>query len=224
MYIYISVINGAHTMRERETMNILIVCEESQSVLENMRKQGHNAYSCDLYSSSHDDVSLHRYHLKGDLFYHFDNPPKSVSKWGMVIAFPPCTYLTVSGNRWMHDKTRFPNRQKDRLDALNFVKRIWSLDCPRIAIENPVGVLSTQWMRPTQYVQPYEYGHTISKKTCLWLKGLNPLEPTDIQECDKEKSKAWYTSALNEKTSEARRKARSKTFQGIAEAMASQWS
>ena len=188
-----------------------------------MRKQGHNAYSCDLYDSSHDDVSLHRYHLVGDLFHYFDNPPKGAESWDMIIAFPPCTYLTCSGNRWMNDE-RFPNRQNDRLDAIEFVKRIWSLDCPKIAIENPIGVLSTQWMKPTQYIQPFEYGHTISKKTCLWLKGLSSLEPTDERVCDKKASKQWYTSALNEKTSEARRKARSKTFHGIACAMATQWS
>ena len=187
-----------------------------------MRKQGHNAYSCDLYESSHEDESLHEYHLRGDLFHFFNNPPKGVDKWDMIIAFPPCTYLTVSGNRWFNDE-RFPNRQKDRLDALKFVKRIWELDCAKIAIENPIGVLSTHWMKPTQYVQPYEFGHTISKKTCLWLKGLNPLEPTDERVCDREASKKWYVSALNEKSAEARRKARSKTFQGIAQAMASQW-
>ena len=204
-------------------MNVLVACEESQSVTQHMRMRGHNAFSCDLYSSSHADESLHQYHLVGDLFYHFNNPPKSVSKWDMIIAFPPCTFLTVSGNRWMHDE-RFPNRQNDRLDALNFVKKIWELECERIAIENPIGVLSTQWMKPTQYIQPYEYGHTISKKTCLWLKGLSSLEPTDIRQCDREASKRWYVSALNEKSAEARRKARSKTFQGVAEAMSLQWS
>ena len=204
-------------------MKILVGCEESQSVTQHMRKQGHDAHSCDLYSSSHDDESLHQYHLQGDLFYHFDNPPQGVDQWDMVVAFPPCTYLAVSGNRWMHDE-RFPNRQNDRLDAIRFVERIWSLDCERICIENPIGVLSTQWRRPTQYIQPYEYGHTISKKTCLWLRGLNPLEPTDIRECDREASKQWYTSALNEKSAEARRKVRSKTFKGIAEAMSQQWS
>lgn len=203
-------------------MNVLIACEESQRVTEYMRAQGHNAYSCDLYASSHEDTNLHQYHLQGCLFYHFDNPPKNVKSWDMIIAFPPCTYLTVSGNRWMHD-SRYPNRQNDRHDAIKFVKRIWELDCEKIAIENPIGVLSTQWKRPTQYVQPYEYGHVISKKTCLWLKGLNPLKPTDIREVDRDASKAWYVSALNEKSAEARRKARSKTFEGIAQAMANQW-
>jgi hypothetical protein len=153
-------------------------------------------------------------------------------KWDMIIAFPPCTYLTVTGNRWFNYEKygdKAIQRMLDRNDAIKFFMRIANADCDRIAIENPVGVMSTQWRKPDQIIQPYQYGDAYEKRTCLWLKGLPMLSPTKIVETpDRIQFKSgktmakWYVEAGN-LSKEQRALVRSKTFPGIAKAMAEQW-
>lgn len=150
----------------------------------------------------------------------------------MIIAFPPCTYLTVTGNRWFNVERygeKAIQRHKDREDAVKFFMSIANADCPRIAIENPVGVMSTIWRKPDQIIQPYEFGDPFEKKTCLWLKGLPSLVPTDIvapparREFKSGKTMpAWYADAFKLPPKE-RSIMRSKTFPGVAKAMANQW-
>ena len=203
-------------------MKILVACEESQAVTIELRKLGHEAYSCDIEpcSGGHPE-----WHLQTDVV------PLLKEKWDMIIAFPPCTYLTVTGNKWFKPeyKDRFPTRKQDRHNAIEFFMLIANADCPRIAIENPVGIMSTVYRKPNQIIQPWQFGHEESKKTCLWLKGLPNLEPSKIVEpvvhiC---KSGAgneprWHMETLKLPAAE-RSKARSKTFPGIARAMATQW-
>lgn len=204
-------------------MKILLACEESQAVTIEMRRLGHEAYSCDILpcSGGHPE-----WHIQGDV--------KDVLKrhWDMIIAFPPCTYLTVTGNRWFNvDKygEKAVQRYKDRDDAVEFFKLFANHPCEKIAIENPVGVMSTEFRKPDQIIQPYQFGDPFEKKTCLWLKGLDKLQPTNIvspPERTKFKSgktmPSWYADAIK-LPKEERSKVRSKTFPGIAKAMASQW-
>ena len=220
-------------------MRILVACEESQAVTIELRKLGHEAFSCDLLpcSGGHPE-----WHYQQDLFDVIDRG------WDMMIAFPPCTYLAVSGARWMYnpeDKDldfkdrrphpKHPNRREQQADALSFVKRLMDADIPKIAIENPIGVISSMVRKPNQIVQPYFFGDEASKSTCLWLKGLPNLEPTDMvgkgeyfeflsKKGVKKRMPMWYYKALqNAKTSAERSTLRSKTFPGIAKAMATQW-
>jgi site-specific DNA-cytosine methylase len=204
-------------------MKVLVACEESQAVTKELRKRGHEAYSCDLLPES-----------GGHPEWHFQWDVTEVLKqpWDMIIAFPPCTYLTVTGNRWFNvDKygEKALKRHQDRKEAIEFFMLFANANCERIAIENPVGVISTEWRKPNQIIQPYEFGDPFEKKTCLWLKGLPKLEPTNIVEpaprVKFESGKtmpAWYADAWKLPPKE-RSIARSKTFQGIAEAMADQW-
>ena len=153
-------------------------------------------------------------------------------KWDMIIAFPPCTYLTVTGNSWFSIEKygeKAIKRHKDREDAIKFFMAFANADCPRIAIENPVGVMSSKWRKPNQIINPYEFGDPFEKRTCLWLKGLPELKPTNIVEIPERKKydsgrsmPAWYADAWKLPKSE-RAKLRSKTFHGIANAMATQW-
>ena len=150
----------------------------------------------------------------------------------MIIAFPPCTYLTVTGNRWFDvskygDKAR--QRARDRQDAIEFFMRFVNADCERIAIENPIGVMSTVYRKPNQIVQPYMFGNPDRKATCLWLKGLDNLKPTNVVEPEIIKYKTrkgtdtpWHLETIN-LPKEERARARSKTFSGVAAAMATQW-
>ena len=150
----------------------------------------------------------------------------------MLIAFPPCTYLTVTGNRWFNVERygeKAIQRQKDREDAIKFFMAFADAVCDRIAIENPIGIMSSTWKKPNQVINPYEYGDPFEKKTCLWLKGLPELKPTNIVDVpprtkfDSGKSMpAWYAEAWK-LPKEERAKLRSKTFPGIAKAMAEQW-
>ena len=155
-------------------MKILVACEESQAVTIEFRKLGHEAYSCDIEpcSGGHPE-----WHLQQDVV------PLLKEKWDMIIAFPPCTYLTVTGNRWFNVERygeKAIKRHKDREKAIEFFMLFVNADCPRIAIENPVGVMSTNYRKPDQIIQPYEFGDPFEKKTCLWLKGLPLLKPTEI--------------------------------------------
>lgn len=215
--------------------NILLGCEESQAVMKEFRKLGHEAFSCDTRECTGD---FPEYHLRMDIFEAI-----KLKKWDMMIAFPPCTYLTVSGNRWFYhpdDKDlpyeerrphpKHPNRRKQREEAIQFFLDLANADIQKIAIENPVGIMSTVWRKPDQYIHPYHFGDPFSKKTGLWLKNLPKLKPTNIvdpgeyitYESGKRLPK-WFAELYKLSPSE-RSVERSKTFKGIAEAMAKQWS
>jgi hypothetical protein len=216
-------------------MTILIACEESQSVCKEFRKLGHEAYSCDLLPQSGGHPE---WHIQRDVFEVIDEG------WDMMVAFPPCTYLSASGAQWYYhpdDKQlqkyerrphpRYPNRANDRLDAIDFFMRLYHSPIDRVCIENPVGVMSSKLRKPDQIIHPWMFGDEATKTTCLWLKGLPLLVPTDIVgKGDRVTFKSgkshpkWYADALaTAKTPEERRTLRSKTFQGIASAMAEQW-
>jgi len=186
------------------TAAILVACEESQVVTEAFRKAGHCAFSCDILPTS---GSHPEWHIQDDVLNHID------IGWGAIIAFPPCTHLAVSGARWFEEK-RKDGRQQAGID---FFMAIANANCEYIAIENPVGIMSTVWRKPDQIIQPYEFGHGETKKTCLWLKNLPPLKPTNIVKGREQR--IWKMPPSPERS-----KLRSKTYQGIADAMADQWS
>lgn len=184
-------------------MKILVACEESQAVTIELRRIGHEAYSCDIgpCSGGHPE-----WHLQVDALELLK------MKWDMILAFPPCTHLAVSGARYFEQKRKDGRQQA----AIDFFMRFANSDCPRIAIENPVGIMSTVWKKPDQIIQPWQFGHGETKKTCLWLKGLPPLISTEIVEGREQR--IWKMPP-----SEDRAKNRAKTFPGIARAMAEQW-
>lgn len=204
-------------------MKVLVACEESQAVCKEFRALGHEAYSCDIVpcSGGHPE-----WHLQQDVL------PLLKEKWDMIIAFPPCTYLTVTGNRWFNiDRygEKAIQRYKDRKEAIDFFMAFANADCERIAIENPVGIMSSEWRKPNQIINPWQFGDAFEKKTCLWLKGLPELTPTNIVEIPPRKKfdsgksmPSWYAEAWY-LPKEERAKLRSKTFPGIAKAMAEQW-
>lgn len=183
-------------------MRVLIACEFSGIVRQAFRILGHEAWSADVLPAEDNSP----YHLKGDIFKRTD-----WGYWDLMIAHPPCTYLTVAGNRW------YANRPDLIQEGLDFVLALAQLPVPKIAIENPIGRLSTLWRKPDQIIQPWMFGHGETKATCLWLKNLPKLIPTDIVEG--RIPKVHYASPGPE-----RWKTRSRTYIGIAEAMADQWS
>ncbi len=190
-------------------MNILIACEYSGTVRDAFARQGHNAVSCDLLPSDTDG-----HHVIGDIRDLLNG------EWDMLIAFPPCTHLAVSGARWFPEK-RADGRQQEGID---FFMDMVNAPIDRIAIENPIGIMSSHYRKPNQIIQPWMFGHLEQKSTCLWLKNLPTLESTDnVLEAmmDLPKNKRERLHYLP--PSEDRWKLRSKTFQGIAEAMADQW-
>ena len=209
---------------------ILIACEESQAITKAFRKLGYNAYSCDLLpcSGGHPE-----WHIQGDAFAEAYS-----GKYDMMIAHPPCTYLAVSGARWLYNKdgSRNEERWQNQAEALDFVRDLMTAPIKHIAIENPISVISSQIRKPDQIVHPYMFGDKASKSTCFWLKNLPKLEPTNIVEKGefvewigkngkKKRQSKWYLDALAKaKTPEERRTLRSKTFQGMADAIAKQWS
>ena len=184
-------------------MKVLVACEESQAVTIEMRKLGHEAYSCDIEpcSGGHPE-----WHLQVDALELLK------MKWDMIIAFPPCTHLAVSGARYFEEK-RKDGRQGE---AIDFFMKFAAANCPKIAIENPIGIMSTHWRKPDQIIQPWQYGHGETKATCLWLKGLPKLKPTNI--VNGREHRIWKMPPGKD-----RAKMRSKTFPGIAKAMAEQW-
>jgi hypothetical protein len=204
-------------------MKVLVACEYSGTVRDAFIKAGHTAISCDLLPT---DVPGP--HYLGSVFDLIDE--HNSNDWDMMIAHPPCTYLTVTGNKWFKPefKDRFPDRHKQREDALDFFKRLFESNINRICLENPVGVVSTMYKKPTQYIHPYQFGDPHSKKTGLWLKNLPCLVSTKIVEPqfyiykDGRKDPIWHTESMKLPPLE-RMKYRSKTFQGIADAMAHQW-
>ena len=202
-------------------MRILVACEESQAVCIAMRRLGHEAYSCDLQpcSGGHPE-----WHLQVDALQMLK------LKWDMIIAHPPCTYLTNAGARWMwagHELNQ--ERYRKGLEGKAFFMEFFNADCPKIAVENPVPSAVLEMPPYTQVIQPYEFGHPYSKRTCLWLKGLPPLKPTQIIEDHVPYvSSGSYSKTHDPKYRGVSRKGgsakiRSKTFDGIAKAMAEQW-
>jgi len=181
---------------------VLVACEESQAVTIELRKLGIEAYSCDILpcSGGHPE-----WHLQQDII------PLLDEKWDMVLAFPPCTDLAVSGAKWFKDKQSDGRQQK----SIEFFLRFTRLSSPW-AIENPIGIMSTIYRKPDQIIQPWQYGHGETKKTCLWLHDLPRLIPTEIVEGREQR--VWKMPPHPE-----RAKMRSKTFLGIAKAMALQW-
>ena len=193
-------------------MKILIGCEESGRVREAFRGVGHDAWSCDLLPCTENPS---KYHIQDDLLKVIKS-----EKWDMIIAFPPCTDLAISGAKWFPEKIADGRQAK----AIKFVEDVFFSDCPRVAIENPVGVLSTKSKlgKASQYVQPYWFGDRHRKKTGLWLKGLPKLTPTNMLDIskisEKELNKLYYLAP-----SPTRALMRSKTPHGLAQAMATQW-
>ena len=216
-------------------MKVLVACEESQRVCSAFRARGHEAYSCDIIECSGGHPEWHIMEdclplINGNCtFKTMDGEEHHVEKWDLLIAHPPCTYLTVTGNRWFNvekygDKAR--ERIKLREEAKEFFMKFANADCDKIMIENPVGVMSTAWRKPDQIVQPYYFGDPFEKRTCLWLKGLPKLKKTNevepeprIKYASGYTMPAWYANL----PPKDRAKERSKTFPGFAEAMAEQW-
>ena len=228
-------------------MKVLIACEESQTVCKAFRAKGHEAYSCDIIEPSGGHPE---WHICGDVlpllngncdFYTMDDEFHIIDgKWDLIIAFPPRTHLAVSGAAWF-EKKRADGRQRE---GIEFFCQFLNADCDRIAIENPVGIISGDYVRkyfpdiaeqyglpvkPTQKIHPLQFGDSFEKTTCLWLRGLQPLTPTNIvdrgefitHKSGKVKPK-WFADAFK-LPPEERSKVRSKTFPGIAKAMAEQW-
>ena len=201
-------------------MKILIACEFSGTVREAFTKLGHDVTSCDL-----EPTSLPGKHYQGSVLDILNDG------WDMMVAHPPCTYLTVTGNKWFKEeyKDRFPNRQQDRKDAIEFFMALVNANIPKIVIENPIGIMSTIYQKPSQIIQPWQFGHEASKSTCLWIKGLPLLKPTNIVSKGEfvtfksgKRMTKWYADAAKYSPKE-RAKIRNTTFQGIADAMADQW-
>ena len=219
-------------------MKILVACEESQAVTIELRRLGHEAYSCDIQECSGGHPE---WHIKGDVlpllngdceFYTMDGERHAISgRWDMIIAHPPCTYLTNAGARWLWAGGKLnEERYKKGMEARKFFMRFIEADCPRIAVENPIPSAVYELPTYTQIIQPYEYGHPHTKKTCLWLKGLSPLQPTKIVKPEKgrrfqQKNGNWRYSCweMDQRGGKERARERSKTFPGIARAMAEQW-
>lgn len=244
--------NQNKTKKEnKKVLNVLVACEESQRVCNEFRKLGHNAYSCDLLKCSGGHPE---WHFNGDVLEIIKNKGGKLQngencyidgKWDIMIAHPPCTYLAVSGARWFYhpdDKDlpieqrrphpKFPNRAQDREDGVNFFMELANANIEHIAIENPIGIMSKRYRKPDQVVQPYFFGDSASKSTCLWLKNLKPLKPTNIVDKGEfvelssgKRLPKWYSDALSKaKSADERRTMRSKTFPGFAKAIAEQWS
>lgn len=240
-------------MRKKRIPKVLLACEESQAVAIEMRKIGIEAYSCDILPCS---GSRPEWHIQGDIFKVLnptddgeleavsfstaDGKIHIVEKWDMIIAFPPCTFLTATGNRWFNvekygDKAIERIRQREL--ATQFVERIWLAKCDRVVIENPIGYLSTHFRKPSQIVHPYYFAEKENdencerKATCLWIRGKLPLlqrlnyefEPRIIKyKNGKGTDSPWHLNTISLPPAE-RAKARAKTFPGVAKAMATQW-
>jgi len=186
-------------------MRVLIACEFSGRVRDAFLAKGHDAWSCDLHpteSSGTDDRAMR--HLQGDVRYFLED------EWDMMVAHPPCDHLAVCGARW------FENKRPEQAAALDFVRVLMGAPIPRIAVENPISIISTAIRKPDQIIQPWQFGHGETKATCLWLKGLPKLVPTNIVAGREPKVHRM-------KPGPERWRNRSRTYQGVAEAMAAQW-
>jgi hypothetical protein len=226
-------------------MRVLVACEESQAVCKAFRERSHEAYSCDLQECSGGHPE---WHIQGNVlplirmggvkFQTADGTwHEAPDEWDLVIAHPPCTYLSVTGNKHFSEDTygaKAYGRYMDRLDGIRFFMEFTCCNAKRIAIENPIGIMSSVYRKPDQIIQPYMFGHKARKSTCLWLKGLPLLQPTDMTDMgDIDKyglsygASATYARDENGKilswNDPRTAKIRSKTFSGIAKAMAEQW-
>ena len=225
-------------------MKVLVACEESQRVCEAFRNKGHESYSCDIIEPSGNHPE---WHIMADVlplingncsFETMDGITHYIKgKWDMIIAFPPCTYLTVSGNRWFNVEKygeKALKRIEDRKKGAEFFMKFVNADCDKIAIENPIGCMSTKFRKPNQIIHPYMFGDPVRKATCLWLKGLPELTSTNEVKPDiindgiaTYSGPAYYAKDENGKilswNDPRTAKARSVTYQGIANAMAEQW-
>ena len=209
-------------------MNVLVACEESQRVCTAFRERGHEAYSCDIIDCSGGHPE---WHIKQDVlpflngrceFNTCDGKLHTISgKWDLIIAHPPCTYLSNAGARFLYPKGVLnEERLQKGLEAKEFFMALYNADCEKICVENPIPSKVYELPHYSQIVQPYEHGHPVQKKTCLWLKGLPLLKPTNIVE-ERESTKIagnWFN-----KGGKDRQRNRAKTFPGIAAAMAEQW-
>ena len=229
-------------------MKVLVACEESQRVCMEFRGLGHEAYSCDTQpcSGGHPE-----WHIQADVlpllngnceFQTVDGEVHRIdAKWDMIIAFPPCTYLTVAGNRWF-DVEKYGDkaieRERNREQGKQFFMRFVNADCDKIAIENPIGVMNTAYRKPDCIIQPWQFGHNATKSTCLWLKNLEKLRATNIVKYVQKRKENQKVDGLGRLLSFDTRdengkimawnnpetaKIRSKTYPGIAKAMAEQW-
>lgn len=201
---------AASTIKLVGKMKVLIACEFSGTVRDAFIKKGHDAWSCDLLPTEVDGP-----HIVGDVLKILNDG------WDLMIAHPPCTHLATSGARWFKDK------QKEQAEALKFVKLLLNAPIPKIALENPISIISSRIRKPDQIIQPWMFGHPVTKSTCLWLKNLQLLQPTKIVDKGKKhitKSGKVLPEWYNIPPRPDRWKMRSKTFEGIAAAMAEQWS
>ena len=209
-------------------LNVLIACEFSGTIRREFRKLGHNAISCDLVEAEDNSP----YHHCGDV-----REIINAEQWDLMIAHPPCTYLTLAGNRWFKPEyaEKYPTRQQDRQDAIDFFMELYNADIPHIAVENPIGIMSSHFRKPDQIIQPWQFGDPFQKSTCLWLKNLPKLAPTNVVDKGemyefvskkgvKKRQPKWYFDALLGKSPEERQKIRNTTFPGIAKAIAEQYS
>lgn len=228
-------------------MKVLVACEESQRVCVAFRERGHEAYSCDIVKPSGGHPE---WHIKQDVltilnpstifqnerphieFFTMDNKLHNIDRWDLIIAHPPCTYLTVTGNRWFNVDKYGESAMKRaiyRENAVDFFMNFVNAECNSVAIENPIGVMSSRYKKPTQIIHPYMFGDAERKATCLWLKGLPELTPTNVVEpvIIKYKNGKGTDSKLHMDTlglpKDERARLRSQTFIGIAKAMAEQW-
>lgn len=219
------------------SIKVLVACEESQRVCVAFREKGHEAYSCDIIEPSGGHPE---WHIMQDVlpllngrcsFKTMDGAEHRINgKWDMIIAHPPCTYLTSAGNKWFKPEfeSRFPERRIQREEAVEFFMKFANADCEKIVIENPVSIMSSRWRKPDQYIEPFMFGDPEKKKTGLWLKGVPPLTATDIVEPVIVRCKSganeprWHMETMHLPKDE-RSRVRSQTFWGIARAMAEQW-
>lgn len=218
-------------------MNVLVACEESQEVCKAFREKGHRAFSCDIQKCSgghpewHINYSCTQIMWGGCEFMTQDGAHHEIDgPWDLIIAHPPCTYLTVSGNAWFNMEkynTKAKSRYMNRVDGIRFFMEFVTCNARKLVIENPIGIMSNVYRKPDQIIQPFEFGHPYTKQTCLWLRGVEPLKATNILEKPKE---GWVNQSF---TKDGRYGGfgggftgsviRSKTFEGIAKAMADQW-
>ena len=231
-------------------MKVLVACEESQAVTKEFRRLGHEAYSCDIIECSGGHPEWHimqdvlpllnpTQHCtpNGDVFEGIefktaDGVAHTIQqKWDLIIAHPPCQFLTNTGNPYLNVEKwgeKAIQRAKDREAAFEFFMKFANADCEKICIENPIGYPNTHYRKPDQIIQPWQFGHPFTKGTCLWLKGLSPLTPAATEKPAECKSYAWETM-IDERgktiswDSALSKKLRSKTFPGIAKAFAEQW-
>lgn len=226
----------------KNQINIIVGCEESQAVTIALRKLGFNAFSCDTQACSggHEEWHLQMdvfEALKGGWLTTQDGTKIFIGKWHAGIFFPDCTYLTVTGNKWMKDQPERKSgalvgaaRRQAREQAVQFFMNLYNSDIEHVAMENPVGVMSTYFRPPDQIINPYQFGHPEPKKTCIWIKGLPLLKSTNVVEQEAyhvtksgKNLPKWYAYADKSKGQKERAKIRSKTFPGIAQAMAEQY-